>query len=189
MNRAELSRALEHYAAADTRESESLSRIRRFLASAGDPFARENPDGHVTASAVVARPDGSAFLVVFHRKLSRWLQPGGHTEEGDASAFEAALREAREETGIADLQTPLGEAIFDVDVHAIPAHGRNPAHHHFDVRFLVTAAREPDPGSAEDPTRPMRWMSLAEARGAGIDPSLARALEKAHAILVQERAV
>jgi 8-oxo-dGTP pyrophosphatase MutT (NUDIX family) len=188
VNRADLSRALEKHAAADTRESESLFRIRRFLASAADPLARENPEGHVTASAVVARPDGSAFLVVFHRKLSRWLQPGGHAEEGDASAFEAALREAREETGIARFEAPLGETIFDVDVHAIPAHGRNPAHHHFDVRFLVTAAGEPDPDSAEDPSRPMRWMSLAEARAAGVDPSLARALEKAHAILVQERA-
>ena len=64
-----------------------------------DPFARDNPDGHVTGSAVVARPDGSAFLLVLHRKLGRWLQPGGHTEESDASVFGTALREAREETG------------------------------------------------------------------------------------------
>ena len=187
MNRADLSRALEEHAASDPRESESLSRIRRFLASAEDPFARENPQGHITASAVVARPDGSAFLVVFHRKLSRWLQPGGHTEEEDASAFDAALRETREETGLAELQTPLGQTIFDVDVHAIPARRRDPAHDHFDVRFLVTATGEPDPGAAEDPSRPMRWVSLEEARAAGADPSLARALEKAHAILAQER--
>ena len=188
MNRDDLARALESHAAADPRESESLSRIRRFLASVADPFARENPEGHVTASAVVARPDGSAFLVVFHRKLSRWLQPGGHTEEEDESAFDAALREAREETGISRFETPLGETIFDVDVHAIPARRRDPAHHHFDVRFLVTAAGEPEPGAAEDPARPMRWVSLEEARSSGVDPSLARALEKAHAILAQQRA-
>ena len=183
MNRADLARALEDHAAADARESESLSWIRRFLASPADPFARENPEGHVTASAVVARPDGSAFLVVFHRKLSRWLQPGGHTERGDASAFDTALRETREETGIARFEAPLGRAIFDVDVHAIPAHGRDPAHHHFDVRFLLTSAGELDPDAAEDPSRPMRWMSLEESRSAGVDPSLARALEKARAIL------
>lgn len=188
MNRDDLARALEEHAPADSRESESLDRIRRFLASDGDPFARENPDGHVTASAVVARPDGSAFLVVYHRKLSRWLQPGGHTEDEDASAFDAALREAREETGISRFETPLGKAIFDVDVHAIPAHRRDPAHHHFDVRFLVTAAGEPDTDAAEDPSRPMRWITLEEARAAGVDPSLARALEKAHAILAPQRA-
>ncbi|MEX1245000.1 MAG: NUDIX domain-containing protein [Thermoanaerobaculia bacterium] len=188
MNRADLARALARHTAADARETESLAWIRRFVAAPADPFARENPEGHVTASAVVARPDGSAFLVVFHRKLSRWLQPGGHTEKEDASAFDTALREAREETGIARFDAPLGETIFDVDVHAIPAHGRDPAHHHFDVRFLLTAAGEPDPGAAEDPSRPMRWMSFEETHAAGVDPSLARALEKARAVLVPERA-
>ena len=31
----------------------------------------------------------------------------------------------------------LDDAIFDIDVHRIPARGREPAHLHFDVRFLV----------------------------------------------------
>lgn len=188
MNREEVLAALARYAPADAREAESLAWIRQFVAAPADPFARENPEGHVTASAVVARPDGSAFLVVFHRKLSRWLQPGGHTEKEDASAFDTALREAREETGIARFETPLGETIFDVDVHAIPAHGRDSAHHHFDVRFLLTGQGEPNPGASDDPSRPMRWMSLEETHAAGVDPSLARALEKARAVLVPERA-
>ena len=53
---------------------------------------RANPKGHVTASAVIARPDASEFLLVHHRKLARWLQPGGHTESSDASAFDAEGR-------------------------------------------------------------------------------------------------
>ncbi|MFY9550943.1 MAG: NUDIX domain-containing protein [Thermoanaerobaculia bacterium] len=183
MNREELLGALASYVPEDPREAESLAWIRRFVAAPADPFSRANPEGHVTASAVVARPDGSEFLVVFHRKLSRWLQPGGHTEETDASAFDAALREAREETGIADFETPLGRAILDVDVHAIPARGKDPAHHHFDVRFLLTTRREIDRDAAEDPERPMKWRSLEEAQASGVDASLARALEKAHRVL------
>lgn len=179
MNREELLAALASHAAADSREAESLARIQRFLAAPADPFARGNPEGHITGSAIVARPDGSAFLLVHHRKLSRWLQPGGHTEGSDASAWDAALREAREETGIADFEAPLSRAVLDVDVHAIPAHGKDPAHSHFDLRYFFTTAREPDPAAAEDPTRPMAWMSLAEALAAGIDGSLARALRKA----------
>lgn len=186
MNREEVLAALARYAPADAREAESLAWIRQFVAAPADPFARENPEGHVTASAVVARPDGSAFLVVFHRKLSRWLQPGGHTEQEDASAFDTALREAREETGIARFDAPLGETIFDVDVHAIPAHGRDSAHHHFDVRFLLTGQGEPNPGASDDPSRPMRWMSLEEALGSGGDASLARAIAKARAVLARE---
>jgi 8-oxo-dGTP pyrophosphatase MutT (NUDIX family) len=186
MNRLDLAAALESYVPATPDEAASLARILRFLQEPADPFARDNPEGHITASAVIARPDASEFLLVHHRKLSRWLQPGGHTEASDASAFEAALREAREETGISRFESPLGEAIFDVDVHAIPAHKKDPAHSHFDVRYLLTStegARE-HAAQAEDPDRPMRWVSLEAAHALGVDASLARALRKARATLV-----
>ena len=185
MNLADLLAALEGHTAATEEEVASLVRILRFLQEPADPFARANPKGHVTASAVIGRPDGSEFLLVHHRKLARWLQPGGHTESSDASAFDAALREAREETGISRFDTPLGRAILDVDVHAIPAHRREPAHSHFDIRYLLTsteAARD-HAASAEDPDRPMRWVSLEGARALKVDPSLTRALAKAHATL------
>ncbi len=185
MNREDLLRALEGHAPAGDEEAASLVRILRFLQEPADPFARANPKGHITASAVIGRPDGSEFLLVHHRKLSRWLQPGGHTEASDASAFDAALREAREETGISRFEAPLGRTILDVDVHAIPPHGRDPAHSHFDIRYLLTStedARE-HAASAEDPGRPMRWVSLEDARALNVDPSLARALGKARSAL------
>ncbi len=179
MNREELLAALARHGASGPAEERSLARIRGFLEAPADPFSRANPEGHVTGSAVVARPEGSAFLLVHHRKLSRWLQPGGHTEPSDRSAFDAALREAREETGITLFEAPLGRVVLDVDVHAIPAHGKDPAHFHFDIRYLLTASGSGEPGACEDPGRPMRWMTLEEALAEGVDESLVRALEKA----------
>ena len=64
----------------DERERASLERMMRFVQGAAKPFDRANPEGHITGSAVVARADGSAFLLVRHRKLDRWLQPGGHCD-------------------------------------------------------------------------------------------------------------
>ena len=186
MNREELSRALARYVAEGDREQASLERLRRFVGGPADPFARENPEGHVTGSAVVARADGSAFLLLLHRKLSRWLQPGGHTEEEDATVFDAALREAREETGIDAFDAPLGRTIFDVDVHPIPSRGKDPAHLHFDVRYLFTSGSDADPAASDDPTRPMRWSSFEEAVSLGIDASLERALGKARRRLRRE---
>lgn len=174
---------LADYEAADEAEARSLSEILRFVAEAPDPFARATAEGHVTGSAVVARPDGSAFLLVHHRKLGRWLQPGGHTEEADATVFDAALREAREETGIAAFETPIGRSVLDVDIHAIPARGKDPAHSHFDVRYLLAAADQAHADSAEDPSRPMVWLALENALEAGVDASLERALLKARAVL------
>jgi 8-oxo-dGTP pyrophosphatase MutT (NUDIX family) len=183
MNREDLLDDLAAFSAETPGEHESLDRLRRFVAAPHDPFARENPVGHVTGSAIIARPDGSAFLLVHHRKLGRWLQPGGHTEESDASVYDSALREVREETGIAALEAPLGRRIFDVDVHPIPAHGRDPEHSHFDVRFLFTTKSDVDRALAEDPKRPMRWRTLEEALADGVDGSLERSLRKARKVL------
>jgi 8-oxo-dGTP pyrophosphatase MutT (NUDIX family) len=195
VNRDDLLEALSSHAPADDREAASLDWMRRFVAAPGDPFARDNPAGHVTASAIVARrggprrgvaqPGGDAFLLVFHRKLRRWLQPGGHVEHADASAFDAALREAREETGIFQFDLPLGRTILDVDVHEIPARKNEPAHHHFDVRFLLTTERDIDPEATDDPSRPIGWRRGEDALAAGVDDSLARALRKAQRALAR----
>lgn len=183
MNRATLLDQLSRHTPADAHETESLDWMRRFLHAPEDPFARGNPVGHITASAVVARPAGDAFLLVFHRKLGRWLQPGGHVEYEDASAFDGALREAREETGIIDFESPLGTTIFDVDVHRIPERKSEPAHHHFDVRFLLTTRSQIDRAATDDPSRPIEWRGWEEAMTSGVDESLARALTKARRVL------
>jgi 8-oxo-dGTP pyrophosphatase MutT (NUDIX family) len=176
---AALLRDLDAFAAADSLEQASLSRIRDFVCRSPTAFSRANPEGHITASAVVTRPEDSAFLLVWHRKLGRWLQPGGHMEDGDDSVFAAALREAREETGLEHFAFPLGERVLDVDVHPIPPHGPDPPHFHFDIRYVLTAT------SAETAAQDgeIRWLMLREALAAGIDESLARALRKAASIL------
>jgi 8-oxo-dGTP pyrophosphatase MutT (NUDIX family) len=165
-------------AVSDGRERASLARIREFVSRCPDACSRANPEGHVTASAIVARPEDSAFLLVWHRKLARWLQPGGHLEPSDESVFAGALREAREETGIEAFAFPIGDRILGVDVHPIPAHGPDPAHLHYDILHFFTV---------EGPGRPLleeaKWFSLPQALAAGVDDSLARALRKATSLL------
>jgi len=163
------------YTPADAREESSVSRIRDFVRRCSAAFSRANPDGHITASAVVTRREDPAFLLVWHRKLGRWLQPGGHMEDGDGSVFAAALREAREETGLERFEFPLGEQILDMDEHPIPANGPDPPHFHFDIRYVLTATSAAT--AAQDSE--IRWFTLSEAVAAGIDDSLARALTKA----------
>ena len=175
---------LVHHAAADPEEEAALLRILRFLAQSPDPFGRGNPEGHITGSAVIGRPGGSAFLLVRHRKLERWLQPGGHTDDADADVLQTALREAREETGIAALDVRLNGRPFDVDVHPIPARPGEPAHHHFDLRYLATTSEAGVAAQAEE-VDGARWFTLDEALSARVDPSLARALKKAQKLLAR----
>jgi 8-oxo-dGTP pyrophosphatase MutT (NUDIX family) len=162
-------------------ERKSQAAILQLLRRAKDPFTREQTD-HVTGSAVVARQDGSDFLMVFHRRLERWLQPGGHVEPEDVSVRETALREAREETGVTELDIANEGRILDLDVHPIPATKKRPAHVHYDLRYLLTtraAATVAEPLEIEK----VAWFSLVQALAAGVDTSLERALRKAHRIL------
>ncbi|MEO8433143.1 MAG: NUDIX hydrolase [Acidobacteriota bacterium] len=168
---------------ADPQELAALDRIRAFLLRAPDPFARATPEGHITASVVILRPDAgaSAFLLVRHRKLDRWLQPGGHSDPTDETTLATALREAREETGLGDLTPRLGGGPLDFDVHEIPARPGEPAHLHYDIRYLATSPGEAATGDALEVSG-LGWFSLADALALGVDPSLGRALRKAAAL-------
>jgi 8-oxo-dGTP pyrophosphatase MutT (NUDIX family) len=133
----QLIRLLERHEPHDATERDHLSRTLEFVRRTPPCTSRRTQEGHVTASAWLLSPDRRAALLTHHRKLGRWFQPGGHIED-DATIQDAALREAREESGIIDLAL-VSEAIFDVDVHLIPARKGEPDHWHFDVRFLVQA--------------------------------------------------
>lgn len=125
-------------------------------------WKRSTLDGHVTASAWVLNSTKTHALLLHHAKLDRWLQPGGHVDDDDASLEYAALREAREETGINTLFL-VDREIFDVDVHPIPARHHEPAHLHYDVRYLVGTRDEAVTLSTE--STGFRWIPLAEIAG------------------------
>ena len=117
-------------------EADTVALFEAFVHAHPDCFHRTCRVGHITGSAWVVDRTGERVLLTRHRKLGLWLQPGGHCD-GDPDTLAVALREAHEESGL-DVRA-LDESIFDLDVHPIPARGREPAHHHFDVRFLVRA--------------------------------------------------
>jgi 8-oxo-dGTP pyrophosphatase MutT (NUDIX family) len=160
----------------DSEEMAFLQRMQALCSEARDPFGRAHfAPGHFTASAFVLSPGEDALLLIHHKKLQRWLQPGGHVERDDPSLLEAARREVREEVGIADV-TLLGEGAFDLDVHDIPEHKGDPAHAHFDVRFLFRAPSLAHQAGSD--ARAARWVPLREIDLEISDRSVMRAVEK-----------
>lgn len=134
-----------------------VEQMSELLGSAGDPFARDHfSPGHFTASGFVLSPSGDSILLIHHRKLGLWLQPGGHFELEDESLVDAARREIQEEVGIADCD--VLEPLFDVDIHRIPAFGKEPEHAHYDLRVLFRARREEYAASNE--VTAARWFLL-----------------------------
>lgn len=170
--------ALAAYAPADDRERAFRDRMLS-LCDATEPFSRTAfTPGHFTASAFVLSPDRRRLLVVFHRKLGRWLQPGGHIEPTDASILDAARREVEEETGVRGT-IAADERVFDIDIHDIPARRDEAAHEHFDLRVLLFA---PEIAVvANDEVEAVRWADLAEIPSLGTDESVLRAVRKLQA--------
>jgi 8-oxo-dGTP pyrophosphatase MutT (NUDIX family) len=118
--------------------------LRRQIEGGDDIHSRRTYPGHVTTSAFILDRAGRRILLIHHRSLGRWLQPGGHYEPPDDLAG-SALREAMEETGLHGLVVdPWHEASLvpiDIDSHRIPARPERdePEHWHHDMRYVVRA--------------------------------------------------
>lgn len=152
-------------------DARAASAKRRFLAELQrleKPFDRHADPVHVTASAIVVGVRGTVLHL--HRRAGRWLQPGGHVDAGEAPE-DAALRETREETGLAAEHPPGGPRMVHLDVH--PAQ----EHVHLDLRYLLVAPdEEPSPSPGESPQ--VRWCGWDEAESLA-DPGLVSALRAA----------
>lgn len=184
VHRKPLLELLERYRAQRPGEAACADRIRSLVASRSDCFSRGCAPGHVTGSAFVVSADGRRTLLVQHRKLGVWLQPGGHAD-GDPDVAAVALREAREETGLAGLALwPAGgEGLpLDLDVHTIPARPGEPEHEHHDVRFLVVAGPDETPVASPE-SLALRWVELEALAGFGVDEGVLRMARKARGLL------
>ncbi len=173
--RLELLRLLETYVATPA-ESRDLAEMLALARSPHDVLSRYWFDpGHFTISGFVTDAAVSHLVLIHHGKLGAWLQPGGHIEPDDVTLAATLTREIEEETGLRDL-TPASPALFDVDVHRIPAHGSEPAHRHFDLRFHLAAPM--DDLAATDEVIGAAWVPLAEVASWTDDRSVRRAVAK-----------
>lgn len=153
---------------ASAREVRSVRRARAYLRWLASPLDRDADPVHVTASAIVV--DGAGRTVLhLHRRLGRWLQPGGHLDPGELPA-DAALREALEETGLPLRHPEAGPRLLHVDVHDGPR-----GHLHLDLRYLLLAPAHAPFAPAPGESAQVAWFALPEAERRA-DPGLAEAL-------------
>ena len=164
---------IETYGRRYPEEVETVERIGKFVAANPDCFRRELLEGHVTGSAWVLDQRGRTLLT-HHRKLGIWVQLGGHAD-GDSDIAAVALREAVEESGIDRLALVSAE-IFDIDIHRIPARGAEPAHYHYDCRFLIRAGDEGYVVS--DESHDLAWIALDSITDYTTEESVMRMVRK-----------
>jgi len=153
------------------REARAKERFLAELSRLSDPFSEQTDPTHVTASAIVVGTRGTVLHL--HKRLGRWMQPGGHINPGEAPP-EASRREAIEELGLHVEHPKGGPRLIHLDVHEAAL-----GHTHLDLRYLlVGSADDPHPLPGESPEA--RWYDWEDAAMIA-DEALAPALVVARA--------
>jgi 8-oxo-dGTP pyrophosphatase MutT (NUDIX family) len=203
-----LNALLTGYQAVGETEAADVERMRRLAVAAPDPWSRSQLPLHFTASALVLHPDSRRVLLRWHVRQGRWLGVGGHGDPGESDPLQIALREAREESGLADLVPwppssmgggPLASGAPAPDHprrppsppdgalrHAVVCYVRpsaaEPEHEHADLRYLF-ATSHPDAIAAEDEHSPLRWVTFPQARALFGADNLTDTLDRAERLL------
>jgi 8-oxo-dGTP pyrophosphatase MutT (NUDIX family) len=160
----------------DGEATKSRELILQILDHTAEPYSRQQyQPGHITSTGMVLHPNGEAVLLVHHRRLNRWLLPGGHTEPADLNIWHAARREVAEETSVL-LDNSARPYIAGLDVHGIPSNGIEPYHLHHDVIVGFQAASVDFTVSEE--SRAIAWCRPEEFADYGVPTNVRRAFNK-----------
>ncbi len=140
-----------------------------------DPFTRANPFAHFTASAWIVSPDRTKVLMAYHNIYKSWAWTGGHAD-GETDLLSVALREAREETGAADIR-PVADSIFALEILPVNAHVKRgafvSAHLHLNLTYLLTADDARPVRPKPDENSAVAWLPLEAAADCREEPFMA----------------
>ncbi len=163
----------------DGESTKSRELILNLLDCTAEPCSRHQyQPGHITSTGMVLHPEGDAVLLVHHRRLNRWLLPGGHTEAEDLSVWHSARREVAEESSVM-LDASTKPYIAGLDVHGIPSNGIEPYHLHHDVIVGFQAASVEFTVSEE--SRAIAWCKPGEFAKYDVPSNVRRAFGKRRA--------
>ena len=131
---------------------------------------------HFTVTGYVTTEDKGKLLLIHHKKLNKWLPPGGHLEENEIP-HEGAMREVLEETGLAvtlagieehdfslrnivDMQIPRPYALM---YQIIPENSKDVEHIHLDMVYIFVADEYDSTLEANQAeVYDVKWLTAAE---------------------------
>ena len=163
---------IKKYRPCNAQEQRDQALILDFLEKNGDAFLRSNLLAHMTASSWIVNPERTKTLMVYHNLYDSWSWTGGHAD-GETDLLAAALREAREETGIAHVR-PVSPEIFSLEVLTVDGHEKRgeyvPSHLHMNVTYLLEAEESDTLHVCREENSGVAWFTLEEALKASSEP-------------------
>ena len=166
---------LHQYRQSFPHEHHTISACEKYLQTCHQQ--QEIPPQQATGSAWLINPNNGKILLTLHKKLNRWLQPGGRISTQDGlSIHKTASREAQEESGIKEIILSSPE-IFHLDIHYIPALKDQEAQYYYDFCFLHHVSdNHPLTQSAE--SLDLKWFSMAELMQMNLENSIEKMRKK-----------
>ncbi len=182
MHRSKLLSLLERYIPSCQEEEGLKEDMITFVNKNHNCFDRKLEEGHITGSAWLLNKDGDKALLMHHRKLDKWFQPGGHAD-GDSDVLAVAVKEAQEESGIKAIEV-VNSDIFDIDIHLIPENSKEKEHFHYDIRFLLQVKSDEELSNNGE-SKELRWLDADDVIQLTEEKSVVRMVNKW--ILTQKR--
>jgi len=173
VGRKELMYELEDYKTEYKKEMICVKETIKFINSNENLIRDNNENEHITASVWIINEDMNKCLLVHHKKLNKWIQIGGHVDDSE-SAYDAAVRETKEETGLVDIKL-MGNGIFDISIFEGMKKGRK--HKHYDVIYLFQA-NENDKLIISDESNELKWININDINRYTNEEEILRLAEK-----------
>lgn len=171
---------IEHYLPYNCEEQKDKELILKYMDTFDDVFTRDNDIGHFTASCWIVNKEKTKVLMVYHNIYNSWSWAGGHAD-GDNNLLQVSLKEAKEETGLKNVE-PLLTDIFSLEVLGVDGHMKRgsyvPCHIHLNITYLLCADDIEMTHIKEDENSGVKWFELDEAVKVSNEPYMKKIYKK-----------
>ena len=168
----DLMQELAAYRPWNEQEERDRAELLRRLGSGEELYSRDNTSAHLTASAWVVSPDRTQVLLAYHNLYDSWAWLGGHAD-GDRDLLAVALREIREESGLAEVR-PVSDRIYSLEILTVDGHEKRgryvSSHLHLNVTYLLEADPAAPIRPKPDENSRVGWFPLDDAITASNEP-------------------
>lgn len=175
-----LRQEIENYLPYNNEESKDKDIILKYMDVFDDVLTRKNEIGHLTSSCWIVNKDKTKVLMIYHNIYDSWSWTGGHAD-GDDNLLHVALKEAKEETGLKNVES-LYDGIFSLEVIGVDGHIKKgeyvSSHIHLNITYLLSADEDEATHIKEDENSAVKWFNLDEAVSASNEPYMKKIYKK-----------
>ena len=155
-------------------EQEEIERkiMLKYINDFDDVLTRQNEYGHFTSSAFVLNKERTKILMIYHKIYNSWAWVGGHSD-GDNDLLYVAMKEAKEETGIKNVE-PISKDIYSLEIINVNGHEKRGnyvgSHMHLNVTYLLEADEKEEIHIKEDENSGVKWVEINQILKASSEP-------------------